>query len=494
MIKNLERFDETRTKLALDTEASDSTCRLRIDTYDFECDDLSNAQAILMAIISNYGSNIILEVVHDHEFNKELVTPYEQPEREVVLFYKGLGVPTRQILDSKGVVPSMNAANAKKVVQEMADYSQKCHSGTSTRVGCELCKGPHYTRDCPLKEEVKTLEEAYYIQFGAPYPQRGRYRAADSGFYQRDGASIKALEIQIGQISKVLKERGSGSLLSSTETNPRDHVKSSTTIDECEISSIHRIRPNRYGISNEQKDDRLSLTEINQANIPFLGRLKEYSYDKNEILKEFEKLQVYALGLRERMELDLEARLMGEALFLNRSRDPEFGDYIELNDLNEPLELRNHDNEDLGPTIDEGEIIDELNGKMVETSDDKMMNEKVDEYPSLCDYDRKIKNNCAYNLKVSCMIGYKNVDANFFPILPINFMSKNFYNSIMKDKIKYKGKNVVGAFINVPFLIGVFSVITDFAVVENMDNYRDEGMGDIIVGKPFCREVCVDAR
>ncbi|GKD06077.1 hypothetical protein Tco_1181051, partial [Tanacetum coccineum] len=48
----------------------------------------------------------------------------------------------------------------------------------------------------------------------------------------------------------------------------------------------------------------------------------------------------YMLSLRERMELDLEARLMGETLVLNRSLDPLYGDYIELNDLNVPLELR----------------------------------------------------------------------------------------------------------------------------------------------------------
>ncbi|GJZ62484.1 hypothetical protein Tco_0618621, partial [Tanacetum coccineum] len=28
---------------------------------------------------------------------------------------------------------------------------------------------PHYTKDFPLKEEGKTLEEAYYTQFGAPF-------------------------------------------------------------------------------------------------------------------------------------------------------------------------------------------------------------------------------------------------------------------------------------------------------------------------------------
>ncbi|GJX86315.1 hypothetical protein Tco_0337089 [Tanacetum coccineum] len=42
---------------------------------------------------------------------------------------------------------------------------------------CELCKGPHYTKDCPHNEEGKTLEEAYYTQFGAPYQPGGQYRA-----------------------------------------------------------------------------------------------------------------------------------------------------------------------------------------------------------------------------------------------------------------------------------------------------------------------------
>ncbi|GJR53210.1 uncharacterized mitochondrial protein-like protein [Tanacetum coccineum] len=54
----------------------------------------------------------------------------------------------------------------------------------ASQVGCELCKGPHYTKDCPQKEEGKTLEEAYYTQFGAPYQLGRQYRAAGPGFYQ----------------------------------------------------------------------------------------------------------------------------------------------------------------------------------------------------------------------------------------------------------------------------------------------------------------------
>ncbi|GJY23821.1 two-component response regulator-like APRR2 isoform X1 [Tanacetum coccineum] len=69
--------------------------------------------------------------------------------------------------------------------------------------------------------------------------------------------------------------------------------------------------------------------------------------------------RVYVLGLRERMEVDLEARLMAEALILDRSQDPGFGDFLELNDLNVPLELRNNAMEDLESDDEDGEIVDE---------------------------------------------------------------------------------------------------------------------------------------
>ncbi|GJS14140.1 hypothetical protein Tco_0408612 [Tanacetum coccineum] len=58
----------------------------------------------------------------------------------------------------------------------------------------------------------------------------------------------------------------------------------------------------------------------------------------------------------------------------------------------------------------------------------------------------------------------------------------------------YKRDNVVGALMNVPIFVGTFSVVTDFAVLENMDAYRDEGMGDVIVGELFLREVGIKAR
>ncbi|GJZ72008.1 hypothetical protein Tco_0635859 [Tanacetum coccineum] len=53
--------------------------------------------------------------------------------QEVILFYNELDVPTQQILDSKGVIPSKTVADAKTAIQEMAEYSQKWYNGTSSR-------------------------------------------------------------------------------------------------------------------------------------------------------------------------------------------------------------------------------------------------------------------------------------------------------------------------------------------------------------------------
>ncbi|GKA66828.1 DNA-directed DNA polymerase [Tanacetum coccineum] len=256
--------------------------------------------------------------------------------QEVILFYNGLDVPTRHILDSKGVIPTKTVVDAKVAIQEMAEYSQKWHNETSSKarstetsdglaaiqaqlnnlrreikkvnekvyaaqVGCELCKGPHYTKDCPLKEEGKTLEEAYYTQFGAPYQPGGQYRAAGPGFYQRNngnssypdrrqtleesltkfmaesakrheensniikeirastdaairnqGTSIKTLEIQIGQMSKVLQERGIEGFPDSTKPKLRDHVKSISTA-KSDSSMIHHIGSGLYNEAHEVK-------------------------------------------------------------------------------------------------------------------------------------------------------------------------------------------------------------------------------------------------
>nr|GEY59506.1 hypothetical protein [Tanacetum cinerariifolium] len=57
-------------------------------------------------------------------------------------------------------------AQLNNLGSEIKKMNEKVYAA---QVGCEQCKGPYYTKDCPLKEEGKTLKEAYYAQFGAPF-------------------------------------------------------------------------------------------------------------------------------------------------------------------------------------------------------------------------------------------------------------------------------------------------------------------------------------
>ncbi|GJX71104.1 hypothetical protein Tco_0308275 [Tanacetum coccineum] len=76
-------------------------------------------------------------------------------------------------------------AQLNNLGREIKKVNEKVYAA---QVGCEQCKGPHYTKYCPLKEEGKTLEEAYYTQFGGPFQGEG-YRATAPGYYQKNNAN-----------------------------------------------------------------------------------------------------------------------------------------------------------------------------------------------------------------------------------------------------------------------------------------------------------------
>ncbi|GJS07965.1 retrovirus-related pol polyprotein from transposon TNT 1-94 [Tanacetum coccineum] len=472
--------------------------------------------------------------------------------------YGGIARPKIKDNDSfelKGAIPSKTTADAKVAIQEMVEYSQKWHNGTSRR------RRPHYTKYFPLNEEGKTLEEAYYTQFGGPF-QGGGCKAAALGFYQRNnanpsyqeriqsmeetlgnfmsksakrhgensnmikeirssmdatirnqGASIKTLKIQIGRLNNYYCEEKKGSYgqkFLEANSYEASHIDNSIPRKEkdpgcftltCYINNVffdNALTDLGASISFMPLSTYLSLglgelahtkltAELADRTVKYSKRIAENvlvsigkfafpiyfiildipedvkvplilgrpflstAHAKIDVFKRkitlrvgdekiiFKSMKpgsslikrVYMLGLREHIELDLEARLMGETLVLNRSLDLLYGDYIELNDLNVPLELRRDQVDDLMPTIEEGEVIDEPMIDIIKTRN----NESFDEYPSFCDFGQKIHIDCAYNLRFSCMI-----------------------------------------------------------VVENMDGYRDQDMGDIIFGEPFCKASCVEAR
>ncbi|GKC80660.1 hypothetical protein Tco_1131434, partial [Tanacetum coccineum] len=111
-------------------------------------------------------------------------------------------------------------------------------------------------------------------------------RASTDAVIRNQGASTKTLEIQIGQMSKVLQERGFGSPPSSTETNPKDHVKSISTAKP-DSNRIRGIRSGPYAVSDSQYSNVFSET------IPFPRRLHGYSYDDWKEAREVKILETY---------------------------------------------------------------------------------------------------------------------------------------------------------------------------------------------------------
>ncbi|GKF87097.1 hypothetical protein Tco_0257974 [Tanacetum coccineum] len=95
---------------------------------------------------------------------------------------------------------------------------------------------------------------------------------------QNQGASIKTLEIQIRKMSKVLQEKGFGSLPSYTEPNPRDHVKSISTTVEADTNPKCIMGSSQYAVSISQNSK--LIYETRQMTILFPCHLNDYYLKK----------------------------------------------------------------------------------------------------------------------------------------------------------------------------------------------------------------------
>nr|GEX40646.1 hypothetical protein [Tanacetum cinerariifolium] len=231
-------------------------------------------------------------------------------EIEVILFYNGLGITTRQILDSIGAIPSKTIADAKIAIQEIAEYSHKLHNGTSKsrRGGYKAVALGFYQRNNvnPSYQEQRKSMEDTLSKFMSESTKRHEenfnlikeIRALTDASIRNQGASIKTLEIQIRQVSKVLWERRFGSLPSSTEANLRDQVKSISTTIEADSCPIRRIRSSQYAIStglnllenmDAYRDEGMGdvivgkpfLREVGIKSMRFEGTISLYKDDKN---------------------------------------------------------------------------------------------------------------------------------------------------------------------------------------------------------------------
>nr|GEV76156.1 ribonuclease H-like domain-containing protein [Tanacetum cinerariifolium] len=259
-------------------------------------------------------------------------------------------------------------------------------------------------------------------------------------------ASIKALEIQVTQMSIILHIKLSWNLQSSTEIKPIVNDETISTSVETDMPLIHRIDASQYVVSNLQ--NRNLFFKPKKMTLPSLNHLNDDRWDELKETEGKKSLEIHYTN----------AKPLGKAL-PQKEKDP--GSLRDLIPTKFIVELANRTVKrpkrivenvlvvDLGPTIEECKVTDAPIKEMVKTrhDDDKITN-GIEDYPSFSDLDRKIHVNGTYNLRFFYMI----------------------------DKLEFKGKSVVEAFMNVPIFVGTFSVVIDFVVIEDMDRYRDEEM------------------
>ncbi|GJY31204.1 hypothetical protein Tco_0414699 [Tanacetum coccineum] len=193
-------------------------------------------------------------------------------------------------LKGQGVVPTRLSAGCLKLPSKKCrKNTPKWHMEHLEKDSTEILDGIHWLYTSITKQSRKRdQEEATTLDFiqmtqrkSLQYKERRQSNGDTTNAAIRNhGASIKTLEIQIGQMSKVLQERGFESLPSSTKTNLRDQVKSISTTIKADSHLICHIRSSQYAVSTRQNSK--LLYKSRQTTIPFPIRLDNHYCEEEE--------------------------------------------------------------------------------------------------------------------------------------------------------------------------------------------------------------------
>nr|GEW08562.1 protein sieve element occlusion B-like [Tanacetum cinerariifolium] len=201
----------------------------------------------------------------------EIVDLFHIPEMtqdQVMLrVFPMLDVRTQQILDSKGAIPTKAATDAKIAIQEMLEYSQKWHNGTSlkTRSWMQTMQRTTLHKGSPLKEEGNTLEEAYYTQFGAPYQPTGQYRAAGPGFYQHNNGNSSYPDQRQTLEESLTKFMAESGKRHEENSNIMKEIRASTDVDIRNQGSL--IKTLEIQIGDNQRGSSIVMGSVGQMGV-----------------------------------------------------------------------------------------------------------------------------------------------------------------------------------------------------------------------------------
>ncbi|GJS83727.1 hypothetical protein Tco_0750268 [Tanacetum coccineum] len=292
---------------------------------------------------------------------------------------------------------------------------------------------------------------------------------------------------------KVLQERGFGSLLSSTETNLRDQVKSISTSVETDTTPIRRMGSSQYAKGSNglqyldaysyeatRLDDTLPQKEKDPGSFTLPCYINDVCFENSladlRAIVSFMPLSTYLnLGLGElahtKLTVELTDRTVKYPKGIIENIQVGIGTFVfpvdfiildMLEDVKVPLILKR-------PFLSTAHAkIDVFKRKItLRVGDDKIIFKSVKHASSLIKrvYMLSLRERMELDLEARLMdkalIVIRSQDPDFEDFIQLNDLNKP---------------------------------LEHFVVLEDMDDYRDDGMGDVIVGIPFCQKIGVKAR
>ncbi|GKA26912.1 putative ribonuclease H-like domain-containing protein [Tanacetum coccineum] len=326
-------------------------------------------------------------------------------------------------LNSRGVIPSKTIADAKIAIQEMAAYSQKWHNGTSRTRSTETSDGlaAIQTQLNNLGREIKKVNEKVYaaqvgIKSNSSRISIQRNNANPFRYQERRQSMQDTLSKFMGESAKRHEENSNliKEIRASTDAAIRNQGASIKTL-EIQIRQISKER--RDHMDHNSRKLTLNLSHINNS-IPKRERPREFHFTcvyynvcfDNALVDLGDRTVKYPKGIAENVLVGIgKFTFPIDFIILDMPENikvPLILGIPFLSTARAKIDLRKNQGNDLMPTIEEGEVIEEFRTR------DEDLDTRIDDCP----------------------------------------------------------------------------------ILEDMDAYRDEGMGDVIVGELFLREVGIKAR
>ncbi|GJW18722.1 hypothetical protein Tco_0026158 [Tanacetum coccineum] len=190
-------------------------------------------------------------------------------QQKVHIFYTGLDISTRKILDSNGFIPLMTPTQALESIQVMADHSHNWYDETTTRERIndvldnvdaihESFKGEHLTKEYPLKKEDEAIKHSKYME------------SLEETIIKFCEDTIKKQTTDNERMRKILEN---------TESNIRALKTRTKNLQEKAYQLTHKVLTNTgekvKAITTMGKENIKEPVPHDLSPTPFLGHLKE---------------------------------------------------------------------------------------------------------------------------------------------------------------------------------------------------------------------------